>query len=104
MKNPSIALSKTTTLSSASVSIAVMSALSCGFVSGPKMWSGGSLIVTRQYAGVRRVRRICLSLIHIYSALCLAQRFERRAKFRDEEFRLFPRREVPAFGQLVVID
>ena len=39
-KKPSIALSKTTTLTCSSLSIAVMASLSCGIVSGPKMLSG----------------------------------------------------------------
>ena len=49
-KKPSIALSKTTTLSCSSVSIAVMISLSCGIVSGPKMLRGGMI---KRHAPIR---------------------------------------------------
>src|SRR6266576_5236518 len=63
MKNPSIALSKTTTLSSASVSIAVMILFSCGIVFGPKTFRGGLFNVTRQYAGECLVRKTRFSFM-----------------------------------------
>jgi hypothetical protein len=49
-KNPGTALSNTTTLTIGSLSMAVMTALSSGIVSGPKILNGGLSSVTRRYA------------------------------------------------------
>src|SRR5437660_3903214 len=59
-KEPSTALSKTTTLTCSSVSIAVMISFTCGSISGPKMLSGGWSNVTLQYSGERWFKRISL--------------------------------------------
>src|ERR1700686_1634797 len=58
-KNPSTALSKTTTLSSSSVSSAVMISRNSRTNSGPIKFSGGLSNVTRQYLGEDRVSLIC---------------------------------------------
>src|SRR5580704_9122813 len=58
-KNPSTALSKTTTLSSWSVSSAVMISRNSRTNSGPIKLSGGLSNVTRQYLGDDRVSLIC---------------------------------------------
>src|ERR1700680_329527 len=42
--------------------------------------------------------------VHLAPSLQLAQRFEGCTHFRHEERRLFPCREVRAFGKLVVVD
>src|SRR6266853_5183414 len=64
-KNPSTALSKTTTLTSLSVSSAVTISFNCGMLSGPKTLSGGWFSVTRQYWGECRVSSIRLVLVAV---------------------------------------
>src|SRR5712671_2267386 len=60
-----MALSKTTTLTSLSVSSAVTISFNCGMLSGPKMLSGGWLSVTRQYWAERRVSSIRFVLVAV---------------------------------------
>src|ERR1700761_7314408 len=61
MKNPSTALSNTTTLSSASFSIAVPISSSSGICLGPKILTGGKSKVTRQNVGRCFCRRtVCV--------------------------------------------
>ena len=61
-------------------------------------------IEPRLTVNMARLRRACVRAQCAALLSKLPQRFEGRAHFADEQFRLFPRREVGAFGELVVVD